>query len=60
MKYLSKELIEKLSIQQEKIIDSADELIMVEACPGAGKTYTVVRKIQKELFQVYGPKEKTL
>lgn len=49
MKYLNKDVIIKLNEQQKLIIDSSEELIMVEACPGAGKTYTIVNKIQKEL-----------
>ena len=40
MKYLNKDVIIKLNEQQKLIIDSSEELIMVEACPGAGKTYT--------------------
>lgn len=50
MKYLNKEVIEQLNYQQQSIIDSTEELIMVEACPGAGKTYTIVNKIQKEII----------
>lgn len=49
MKYLNSEVLEQLNRQQQAIINSSDELIMVEACPGAGKTYTIVSKIQKEL-----------
>lgn len=49
MKYLNDEVINQLNKQQQEIINSNNELIMVEACPGAGKTYTIVKKIQKEL-----------
>ncbi len=49
MKYLNNEVIELLNYQQQLIVESEEEMIMVEACPGAGKTYTIVNKIQKEL-----------
>lgn len=49
MKYLNDEVISELNRQQQAIINSDDSLIMVEACPGAGKTYTIVKRIQKEL-----------
>ena len=49
MKYLNSDVIELLNYQQKLIIESKEDLIIVEACPGAGKTYTVVNKIQKEL-----------
>ena len=49
MKYLNKELSDILTAQQKEIIMSNEDLIMVEACPGAGKTFTIVQRICKEL-----------
>lgn len=41
-----------LDIEQEEIINSREQYILVSACPGSGKTYTVVKKIEKELKQI--------
>lgn len=38
-----------LDEQQGCIIDDLSKYLCVSACPGAGKTYTLVRKIEKEL-----------
>lgn len=38
-----------LDNEQKIIIDSTDKYIYVSACPGSGKTYTVVKKIEQEL-----------
>lgn len=41
---------ELLCEEQNKIIDSRCKYIIVSACPGSGKTYTLVKKIKKELL----------
>lgn len=49
MSNIDKELKDILDEEQNSIIKSVEKYIMVSACPGAGKTYTIVRKIEKEL-----------
>lgn len=49
MNNIDKELKDILNEEQNNIIKSDEKYIMVSACPGAGKTYTIVRKIEKEL-----------
>ena len=49
MSNISSELKEILDLEQQKIINSNEQYIFVSACPGSGKTYTVVKKIEKEL-----------
>ncbi len=46
---IDKELKKILDEQQGNIIDDSSKYLCVAACPGAGKTYTLVRKIEKEL-----------
>lgn len=46
---IDNELKAILDEQQEKIINDENKYLCVSACPGAGKTYTLVRKIEKEL-----------
>lgn len=43
---------ELLCEEQNKIIDSRCKYIIVSACPGSGKTYTLVKKIKKELNEI--------
>lgn len=52
MSNISDELKEILDIEQEKIINSSEKYIFVSACPGSGKTYTVVKRIEKELSEI--------
>lgn len=40
---------DELNKEQEKIINAKDNLILVSAGPGSGKTYTLVHKISKDL-----------
>lgn len=46
---IDKELKKILDNQQEKIINDKSKYLCVSACPGAGKTYTLVKKIEREL-----------
>lgn len=46
---IDNELKEVLDEQQSKIINDNTKYLCVSACPGAGKTYTLVKKIEKEL-----------
>ena len=56
MSNIDKELKDILDEEQNSIIKSVEKYIMVSACPGAGKTYTIVRKIEKELeYEEYPP-----
>lgn len=41
-----------LDEEQANIINSTDRYIYVSACPGSGKTYTVVKRIEKELQEI--------
>lgn len=41
-----------LTQEQNKIINSLERYILVSACPGSGKTYTIVKRIQKELNEI--------
>lgn len=41
-----------LDRQQGDIINCSEKYICVSACPGAGKTYTLVQKIKKELLEL--------
>ncbi len=43
------ELKKELDNQQEKIINDTNKYLCVSACPGAGKTYTLIKKIENEL-----------
>ena len=43
------ELKKILDEQQEEIINDTNKYLCVSACPGAGKTYTLVKKIEKEI-----------
>ena len=52
MNDLDKELKLLLDEEQKRIIDANEKYIVVSACPGAGKTYTVVKRIEKELEQI--------
>lgn len=52
MNDISTDLKKVLDVEQEKIIKSNDKYIFVSACPGSGKTYTIVRKIEKELNEI--------
>lgn len=45
-------IMEKLKHEQSTIIDSKENYILVSACPGSGKTYTIVKKIEKELENI--------
>lgn len=51
---LSEKELNKLCEQQNAIIDSNYDRIVVSAGPGSGKTYTIVRKIAKELNESHG------
>lgn len=44
---MNKELLKELNEQQGKIIHSIDKKIIVSAGPGSGKTYTIVKKLNK-------------
>ncbi len=46
-------LKEKLDEEQSHIIDSNDKYIVVSACPGSGKTYTLVKRLKKELNSIH-------
>lgn len=45
-------LKQKLDEEQAEIIESTEKHIVVSACPGSGKTYTLVKKIKKELESI--------
>ena len=49
---LSDEAKRILDEEQANIINSKKKYIYVSACPGSGKTYTVVKKIEKELQEI--------
>lgn len=49
---IDEELKKELDRQQGIIIDDKSKYICVSACPGAGKTYTLVNKIVKELGEL--------
>ena len=49
---LSDEAKRILDEEQANIINSKKKYIYVSACPGSGKTYTVVKKIEKELQKI--------
>lgn len=49
---IDEELKKELDRQQGIIIDDKSKYICVSACPGAGKTYTLVNKIVKELDEL--------
>lgn len=49
MKKLSDKQYNRLIIQQNNIINSEDKYILVSAGPGSGKTYTLVKRIIKDL-----------
>ena len=51
---LSEKELNKLCEQQNAIINSNYDRIVVSAGPGSGKTYTIVRKIAKELKESHG------
>lgn len=46
---LEPKLKEKLLAQQNEIINASEEKIVVFARPGSGKTYTLVKRVSKEL-----------
>lgn len=46
---IDKDLKKILDEQQGSIIEDSSKYLCVSACPGAGKTYTLVKKIEKEL-----------
>jgi len=48
---MKNDIINLLNLQQSKIIESTDKKIIVSAGPGSGKTYTIVKKIKKELSE---------
>lgn len=52
MNEINEEVKAILDEEQQNIINSIEKYIVVSACPGAGKTYTVVKKIEKELKQI--------
>lgn len=49
---LNEELKIVLDEEQKRIIEANEKYIIVSACPGAGKTYTVVKRIEKELKEI--------
>lgn len=49
---INEELKKELDRQQSIIINDKSKYICVSACPGAGKTYTLVKKIEKELDEL--------
>lgn len=49
---IDEELKKELDRQQGIIIDDKSKYICMSACPGAGKTYTLVNKIVKELDEL--------
>ncbi|MCR4662014.1 MAG: UvrD-helicase domain-containing protein, partial [Clostridia bacterium] len=42
----------KLDEEQNVIVESDEKYIVVSACPGSGKTYTLVKTIKKELQSI--------
>ncbi len=54
MTNIQKKQLDKLCEQQNAIINSNNDRIVVSAGPGSGKTYTIVRKIAKELNESLG------
>lgn len=46
-------LKEKLDEEQSIVINSKDKYIVVSACPGSGKTYTLIQRLKKELESIY-------
>lgn len=52
MNNIDEELKLILDEEQKRIIEANEKYIVVSACPGAGKTYTVVKKIERELNNI--------
>lgn len=52
MNNISDDIKKLLDLEQEKIINANDKYIFVSACPGSGKTYTIVKKIENELNKI--------
>lgn len=52
MNNIDPKLIEQLNFQQWQIINSNDKKVVVSAGPGSGKTYTIVKRIAKELSDI--------
>jgi len=52
MNNIDSKLIEQLNFQQEQIINSNEKKVVVSAGPGSGKTYTIVKRIAKELSNI--------
>ncbi len=52
MNNISDDIKKTLDLEQEEIINANDKYIFVSACPGSGKTYTIVKKIEKELNEI--------
>jgi superfamily I DNA/RNA helicase len=42
----------KLDEEQNVIVEADEKYIVVSACPGSGKTYTLVKRIEKELQSI--------
>ena len=52
MSNIDPKLIEQLNFQQGQIINSDNKKVVVSAGPGSGKTYTIVKRITKELSDI--------
>lgn len=52
MSEISIELKKQLDMKQQHIIQANDKYILVSACPGSGKTFTIVKKIEQQLSEL--------
>ena len=52
MNDLKDEIKRILTEEQNRIIECTEKYILVTACPGSGKTYTIVKRIEKELDRI--------
>lgn len=48
----TRNILDVLNEEQQRIIDSQDRKIIVSAGPGSGKTHTIIRKIIKDLYDL--------
>lgn len=53
MNDLTDEIKKILIEEQNNIINCTEKYILVTACPGSGKTYTIVKRIEKELEEIH-------
>lgn len=49
---IDEKIKDRLNKCQEKIINAPEKYVLVSACPGSGKTYTIVKRITKELKNI--------